>query len=380
MNFVSVRGKILFIPCEEWSDGTIHRGSNMMAMLKQKYSIVGLERQRNFGDGSLPLRSLRMLWYWARILAYGWRRRRSIDLVFCENTHAAFGGILAKAVGRPCIWDIEAEDALYLKAWQKSRLFSAFVLALHWVAKLTADLLLVACEEDREAYVRRGYQRGERTVTIALALDFSQFPGVESNRKEELRHSLNLDSRRTVLIYTGQRTELPYREGAEWICKELVPVLDALPQNCQVLLTGRGEAIPGASARVTFTGFVPNIYDYIHASDICLAPIWQEVGVPGKILEYMALGKPAVVSAHVRGLQHLTDGWDAMIAPTPEDFVRRVIYLVQNPERAMEMGVRARETARRYHSYDAVAPGLWHAVERAMAGRHGRGLTGRSDR
>lgn len=373
---VSLPGTILFIPCEEWSEGTIHRGSNMMRMLGQKYSVVGLERPRNFGAGGLPLRFLRMLWYWARILAYGWRQRRSIDLIFCENTHAAFGGILAKVLGRPCVWDIEAEDALYLNVWRKSRLFSVLILALHGVAKRTADLLLVPCEEDRESYIRRGYLTGERTVTIALSLDFSQFPGGESGGKEELRRSLNLDPNKLVLIYTGQRTELPYREGAEWICRELVPALERVPQDVQIILTGRGEAIRGASSRVTFTGFVPNIYDYIRASDICLAPIWREVGVPGKVFEYMALGKPAVVSAHVRGLRHLTDGWDAMVAATPEDFIRKVIYLVQNPEKAQQIGVRAKETARRCHSYEAVAPQLWRVVEETVARHRDNGSSG----
>lgn len=370
---------ILFIPYEEWSDGTIHRGSNMMRMLGQRYFIMGLERQRDFGAGSLPLRFLRMIWYWTRVLAYGWQQRRSIDLIFCENTHAALGGILAKALGRPCIWDIEAEDALYLRAWRKSRLFSGVVLAFHWIAGRATDLLLVPCEEDREAYVRRGYHRGERTFTVPLALDFSQFLNQETKRKEELRRSLNLDPQTTVLIYTGHRTEPPYREGAEWICKELVPALELLQQDVQVLLTGRGGVIPGASSRVVFTGFVPNIYDYIRASDICLAPIWREVGVPGKIFEYMALGKPAVVSAHVRGVRHLTDGWDAMIAATPEDFVKRVTYLIQSPEKATQIGVRARETARRYHSYEAVAPELWRAVEETTA-RYRNNGSGRSDR
>ena len=364
---MSKANTILFIPYEKWFDGTIHRGSNIMRMLGRRYSIAGLERQRNFGAGSLPLRFMRMLWYWVRLLAYGWRRRRSIDLIFCENTHAAIGGILAKVLGRPCIWDCESEDVLYLTAWQRSRLFSVLVLALHRVAKRTVDLLLVPCEEDRESYIRRGYLKREKTVTIPLALDFSQFPPEETYRKEELRRALNLDPQKTFLIYTGHRTELPYREGAEWICKELVPALERIPQDVRVLITGRGGAISAASSRVVFTGFVANIYDYIRASDVCLAPIWREVGVAGKVFEYMALGKPAVVSAHVRGLQHLIDGWDIMVATTPEDFVRKVVYLVQHPEEAMRMGVQAKETAQRYHSYEAAAPALWQVVDETMA-------------
>ena len=377
---MSLHGKILFIPYEMWSDGTIHRGSNMLRMLGQKYAVVGLERQRNFGGGSLTLRCLRVLAYWARILVYGWQQRRSIDLIFCENTHAVVGGILARVLGRPCIWDIEAEDALYIKAWQKSRMFGNLILAFHRLAKATADLLLVPCEEDRESYIRRGYLRGERTITIALALDFSQFSHGKGNGEEVVRRAFNLDSQKTVLIYTGQRTELPYREGAEWICRELVPTLERAPHDVQILLTGRGAVIPGVSSRVAFTGFVPNVYDYIRVADICLAPIWREVGVPGKVFEYMALGKPTVVSAHVRGLGHLTDGWDAMIAATPEDFIRKVIYLVQNPEEAKQMGARARETARRSHSYEAVAPELWRAVEDTVARYRGSRVSGRSDR
>ena len=370
---MTAKGTILFIPYEEHPDGTIHRGSNMLEMLRQRYIIVGLVRRRNFGPGILALRCLRMGWYWVRVLAFGWTRRRSIDLIFCENSHAALGGILAKALRTPCVWDIEAEDALYLKEWGRSRLFSGLVFALHWVARKATDLLLVACEEDREAYLRRGYSDEARTRTVPLAVDFSQFSDEGDRGKEEARRSLNLDPQKILVIYTGQRTEAPYREGAEWICAELAPRLESFSRDVQFLLTGRGEVIPCSSACVMFTGFVPNIFDYIRAADICLAPIWREVGVPGKVFEYMALGKPAVITRHVRGIRHLTDGWDAMIATTPEDFIRRVIYLVQNPEKALQIGMRACETARRCHSYEAVAPELWRAVDETMTRRRDKG-------
>jgi len=377
---MSAPNAILFIPREKGLHGTIHRGSNMMGMLLQRYPLVGLERQRDFGAGPLPLRFARMIWYWARVSAYSVRQRRDIRLIFCENTHAVLGGILAKVLGKPCIWDMEGDDTLYLSAWRKSYLFSGFVLAFHWVARKTTDLLVVPCEEDREAYIRKGRYDAERTVTLPLALDFSQFFDEDGRRKEEVRRSLNIDPQKTVLIYTGHRTEPPYREGAEWICRELAPRLESVSKGVQILLTGKGEAIPGTSSQVMFTGYVPNIYDYIRAADICLAPIWREAGVPGKVFEYMALGKPAVVTTYARGLRHLTDGWDALVASTPADFIEKVISLVQRPERAVGIGVRAKETARRYHSYEAVAPAVWRAVDETIVKYPGKRLNRRSDR
>jgi glycosyltransferase involved in cell wall biosynthesis len=358
---------VLFVPLERQSDGTVHRGSNMIEMLRRRYTVLGLERDRGFGSGALFIRSVRMLLYWARVVGYGLRHRRSIDVLFCENTHAFLGSILSKLLGRPCIWDIEGEDALYLDAWEKSVLFRWLVLGSHTVTKRLCRLLIVPCEEDREAYVRRGYCAKGLVATVPLVLDLARLPRAVDS-KAALRRRLGLDPEKTILIYTGQRTEAPYRAAAEWICRELAAGLGPLLDRVLILLTGRGEVIPTSYPQIRFTGFVPSVLDYVAAADVGLVPVWREAGVPGKMIEYMALGKPFVISSRLRGLQHLEDGVNAMVAGSPEEFVRKVAYLIQNPRQAARMGARARQTAEQHYSYEVAVGPLWRLVEGVAAG------------
>jgi glycosyltransferase involved in cell wall biosynthesis len=307
-----------------------------------------------------------MLSYWARTLAYGLRHRRSVSIVFCENTHIVLGAILAKVIGKPCLWDVEGEDILYLTAWEKPLVFKALILTAHGLASRLVDLLLVPCDEDRAGYVSRGHNP-ERVITVPLSLDFSTLSVREE--KETLRHKLGLIDSRTLLIYTGHRTEPPYREGAEWICNELAPALSREADGWRILLTGRGRLFEGHSS-ITFTGFVPNVFEYIAASDICLAPIWRETGTPGKLVEYMALAKPIVTTSLVRGFPYLVDGVNAMIARTKEEFVRKVLFLIQHPQIGTLIGAKAREAAIQHHSHIVVSPKLWEAVDRLLAARN----------
>ena len=56
----------------------------MMAMLWRGHSVVGVERQRNFGSGSLPLQFLRMGWYRNRITANGGVKAGALILFFAR--------------------------------------------------------------------------------------------------------------------------------------------------------------------------------------------------------------------------------------------------------------------------------------------------------
>jgi glycosyltransferase involved in cell wall biosynthesis len=200
-------------------------------------------------------------------------------------------------------------------------------------------------------------------------VDLASLPALDQARGT-VRQRLSLNDGKATLIYTGQRTEAPYREGAAWICGELAPALDSrCPGDFSVLLTGRGPELLSASPAVTFTGFVPDIYYYIAAADVCLAPIWRDTGMPGKVVEYLALGKPAVLTSMVRGFPHLRNNENALIAATREEFIDKVVYLISHPHEAKRIGMNARRTAEEHYSHGVVAPQLWRVIDHLLEER-----------
>lgn len=79
--------------------------------------------------------------------------------------------------------------------------------------------------------------------------------------------------------------------------------------------------------------------------------------LPTKVGEYLAAGRPAVVSAAGDIPQYLTDGVDAYLAPSTdvEAFTRRLRHALRHPEEADMVGMRGRETAR--ERFDPVSHG-----------------------
>jgi glycosyltransferase involved in cell wall biosynthesis len=80
--------------------------------------------------------------------------------------------------------------------------------------------------------------------------------------------------------------------------------------------------------------------------------------VQNKILEYMALGLPVVATSLAHEGLGARSGDDLLIADTPEEFVKRVEWLVAHESAAREMAGRAREFVEREHEWASMTAPL----------------------
>jgi glycosyltransferase involved in cell wall biosynthesis len=104
---------------------------------------------------------------------------------------------------------------------------------------------------------------------------------------------------------------------------------------------------------MTFTGFVPNVFEYILAADVCLAPMEQPEGLLTKVLDSISCSKPTVVMASaINGIPELTDGYNAMVAKDKKEFIQKTIYLLKNLGEAKVIGDRARKTLEEHYSWE----------------------------
>jgi glycosyltransferase involved in cell wall biosynthesis len=81
-------------------------------------------------------------------------------------------------------------------------------------------------------------------------------------------------------------------------------------------------------------------------------------GLPKSVMEAMAMGKP-VVAYNIRGVRDLVeDGINGFLIPfgDTEAFAEKIIYLMEHPEVAKEMGKRGREKILKEFSLDVVLP------------------------
>ncbi len=93
---------------------------------------------------------------------------------------------------------------------------------------------------------------------------------------------------------------------------------------------------------------------------ISLAPLRSTAGIQNKVLEAAALGLPQVVAPPA--LAGLADGFPAVVAETPEEFVARARSLVDNIASRTQLADDAWAYAHEHYTVDSWLPTLWQLV------------------
>jgi len=145
---------------------------------------------------------------------------------------------------------------------------------------------------------------------------------------------------RIVIVST-----LVKRYGVQTVIKAIPFAVKHIP-DLIVDIVGDGEYRPylqeiarelQIDKHVHFWGWVEhdNIPGIIARADLGLAPMSDDVGLPNKLFEYFALGKPAIVSAQpslISAFDH--NGTVAFFEPDNEvDLADHIVYLFRNPEK-----------------------------------------------
>jgi glycosyltransferase involved in cell wall biosynthesis len=80
----------------------------------------------------------------------------------------------------------------------------------------------------------------------------------------------------------------------------------------------------------------------------------------------MAAGKPIVSFAgSAKVLRHHITGY-IIESPTPVDFAEGVLFLLDHPQMARDLGVNAQQLAQREHSWDRVAENIMQIYDKIL--------------
>ncbi|MFT3761952.1 MAG: glycosyltransferase family 4 protein [Pseudoxanthomonas sp.] len=163
------------------------------------------------------------------------------------------------------------------------------------------------------------------------------------------------------LVFVGQMGWFPNRDGVDWFLREIFPRILAVRPQTRFELVGKSDSleIPAdVSPSVIRAGFVPDLRPHVHDAAVYIVPLRAGSGTRLKVLEAMALGK-AIVTTHIgsEGIA-LEDGVSARYADDAEGFARAVVELLDDPQRAHELGAAARAAAESRYGWDAIGRDL----------------------
>jgi glycosyltransferase involved in cell wall biosynthesis len=174
---------------------------------------------------------------------------------------------------------------------------------------------------------------------------------------ERAQQATNIAPDPARLIFVGQMSWFPNRDGVQWFLADVLPRILAARGDVQFTLVGKtaGLEVPQQlRAHVRLAGFVDDLEPELHAAAIYVVPLRCGSGTRLKVLEAMAFGKPIVTTSIGSQGIDLVSGEEALFADDARNFAAAVLDLLANPARAAQLGVAARAKAQSRYDWQAI--------------------------
>ena len=154
-------------------------------------------------------------------------------------------------------------------------------------------------------------------------------------------------SARTIL-FTGKMSYHANETAALRLLRQIMPIVWRSLPDVHVVLAGLDPSpdvrAHSTDARVSVTGYVPDLRPHFRAATLVMAPLEYGVGIQNKVLEAMACGVAVVASnAACEGIGAVADR-DWLVAETDEELAAHAVALFANEHRRRALA----ESGRRY--------------------------------
>lgn len=142
-------------------------------------------------------------------------------------------------------------------------------------------------------------------------------------------------STRRGLLFIGGYHHKPNIDAAEWLVKEIMPII--WKQDPSIVLTLLGshptaEVMALQNERVIVPGYIHDVSSHFYNNRIFVAPLRFGAGMKGKIGQSLEFGLPIVsTDIGIEGIG-LTDGHDVMVANDTPAFAEKIMQLYSSPE------------------------------------------------
>ena len=310
------------------------------------------------------------------------RRMRAITRIFGEGRYSLiwvrddiFDGLTAvylkKKYGVPFVFNLsdplEQEWETFKIEGKKPQLLYYLIAKLNALIKIyvlkKADSILLTTRWFEEDLINKGIPK-LKLIPYPNGVDtesFAEKDGRDIVRKYDLSYS-------RVIIYIGTMDKARHLS----LLVEAFAKVTKDREKVNLLMVGDGTdrlnmerlaAELGITDEVIFTGQVPQsaVPHFIAVADIGVSPVpplpFYKVTCPVKMLEYMAMAKPVVANEEIFEHKEILEqsGGGMSVPYTSEAFADAIIELLDNPDKAAEMGQKGRGWLVKNRSYEVLA-------------------------
>ena len=357
--------KVAFIPYTKVDPANTERTPKLLYLLSKWFEVVPIEvssfDKKVYDQGGNKFS--RYLLFLMNEAAIFWRTLRrgkgeGISLVFAEGSYYALaGGLAARLLDVPMVWDNHGNIVDFSRVMGKSRYWVLGNLMMErMVARMAATVLVVSDKEVR-SYASLGFDP-RKLMALPTCADM----GAVRERcvsREQARERLGIPEGEKVVLFFGTLKYLPNLDAAEYLVDEMLPEVRRKVPGSTLYIAGTGELAKEPPEGVKMLGFVPDLYVWISAADVCVAPMWRGVGILTKVIDMMSAGRPTVVSPlALEGIPELKHGINCLVGRDRGQFAEEVTAVLRDPGRGEEIGRNGRELIVSSYSWEVEAPRL----------------------
>jgi len=219
-----------------------------------------------------------------------------------------------------------------------------------------ADAVLAVSDKERDLLA--DFLGDGRVFTLPLAEDIERSP-------------YPLDQRRGM-YFVGNFRHLPNREAVEYLCAEVLPLLDPelLAQHPLTVLGNWLDRVtldidptlPG----VRLVGWVPSVRPYVEQARLAVVPLLHGAGVKRKVIQAMMAGTPvATTPVGAEGLE-LVQGEHALVARDAADLAAGITRLLTEDDLWSRLAEAGAAHVDRRHGVDLVERRFGEIIEGVM--------------
>jgi glycosyltransferase involved in cell wall biosynthesis len=279
-------------------------------------------------------------------------RRLKPDVV---HTHQSKAGIVGRVAGRIAGAKAVVHTVHIIPFTNVSR---AHRFVYIWAERLAArfcDALIFVSEGAKAEYTQHAIGKGLPAIVIPSGMDIARFQNHDGSLESADARRLAHEQKHSLkLLYLSSFEDR----------KRHKPLVESMARNrdklsgCHVILAGEGSTKPeiaelvktlGLSETVSILDHCETPEDLIAISDLCLYASERE-GLPRAVIQYLASGKPVVVS-NLPGIGEIVrDGVNGIVTPADnlDDLVRAVVTLADDKAllERLATGARGTDTSR----------------------------------
>ncbi|MGH8201962.1 MAG: glycosyltransferase [Steroidobacteraceae bacterium] len=239
--------------------------------------------------------------------------RQRYDALYAHEEAALFARIAGALFRIPYVYDMHSSLPLQITDWKFSRRRSVVAL-FRWVERLSVSgaCAVVAISP---AVARAARHAWPDALCIVLTNYFEAGQAAHGGDREAIRARHGIEPQQKLIVYTGSFVAL---QALDLLLEAAPRVLASVPQARFLLIGGKDAEIKELRATATRLGIADKVIleqarpqaeipGYLAAADALVSPRVQGINPPGKLLSYLASGRPVVATDTLVHNQLLTN-------------------------------------------------------------------------